>query len=294
MPWWDFFNFSLVETLIDDYDGSIYGAVFEYKLSNFCQNTPHVKVPPRYVIAFRGTILDSETWMSDVKLNFKISFNTLYRGSRSMHAIRAIRNVVDNHNHSAIWLAGHSLGAALVLLAGKTMTSLGYLLESYIFNPPISSIPLEQLPGGDMLKEMFQITKSVVKATVAIALTDLQVQEEDPKTASWIPYLYVNPADPICAGFIDYFKHKTFMSKIGASKIEKAGTGKSVRSLLVGITKGKSSSSDLSTEPLHLLPSASRYDCKQEQTYSVYDSSWTSSVVGARLYPEGKLGKLLH
>ncbi|CAH8272076.1 unnamed protein product [Arabidopsis lyrata] len=186
----------------------------------------------------------------------------------SMHAIRAIRNVVDKHNHSAIWLAGHSLGAALVLLAGKTMTRFGYFLESYIFNPPISSIPLEQLPGGDMLKGMFQITKSVVKATVAIALTDLHVQEEDPKTASWIPYLYVNSADPICAGFIDYFKRKTFMSKIGASKIEKAGSGKSVRCLLLE-RKGKSSSSDLSTEPLHLLPSADMIVNKNKPTTSM-------------------------
>ncbi|EFH48359.1 hypothetical protein ARALYDRAFT_910448 [Arabidopsis lyrata subsp. lyrata] len=226
MPWWDFFNFSLVETLIDDYDGSIYGAVI-------------------------WTLI-----------------NTLHHGSRSMHAIRAIRNVVDKHNHSAIWLAGHSLGAALVLLAGKTMTRFGYFLESYIFNPPISSIPLEQLPGGDMLKGMFQITKSVVKATVAIALTDLHVQEEDPKTASWIPYLYVNSADPICAGFIDYFKRKTFMSKIGASKIEKAGSGKSVRCLLLE-RKGKSSSSDLSTEPLHLLPSADMIVNKNKPTTSM-------------------------
>ncbi|KAG7556315.1 Alpha/Beta hydrolase fold [Arabidopsis suecica] len=265
MPWWDFFNFSLVETLIDDYDGSIYGAVFEYKLSNLCQNNSHVKVPPRYVIAFRGTILESETWMTDVKHNLKFSFNTLHEGGRSLQAIRAIRDMVEKHNHSAIWLAGHSLGAALVLLAGKTMTSFGFLLESYIFNPPISCIPLEQLPGGKKIKGVFQFTKTVVKATVAMVLTDLQVQEDDPKTASWIPYLYVNPADPICAGYIDYFKHKTFMSKIGASKIEKAGAGKSVRSLLMG----KSSSSDLSTEPLHLLPSADMIVNKNKPTKSM-------------------------
>ncbi|KAG7551728.1 Fungal lipase-like domain [Arabidopsis thaliana x Arabidopsis arenosa] len=265
MPWWDFFNFSLVETLIDDYDCSIYGAVFEYKLSNLCQNTSHVKAPPRYVIAFRGTILESETWMTDVKHNLKFSFNTLHEGGRSLQAIRAIRDMVEKHNHSAIWLAGHSLGAALALLAGKTMTSFGFLLESYIFNPPISCIPLEQLPGGKKIKGVFQFTKTVVKATVAMVLTDLQVQEDDPKTASWIPYLYVNPADPICAGYIDYFKHKTFMSKIGASKIEKAGAGKSVRSLLMG----KSSSSDLSTEPLHLLPSADMIVNKNKPTKSM-------------------------
>ncbi|AED93272.1 unnamed protein product [Arabidopsis thaliana] len=300
MPWWDFFNFSLVETLIDDYDSSIYGAVFEYKLSNLCQNTSHAKAPPRYVIAFRGTILESDTWMTDVKHNLKFSFNTLHEGGRSLQAIRAIRSMVDKHSEAAIWLAGHSLGAALVLLAGKTMTSFGFLLESYIFNPPISCIPLEQLPGGKKIKGVFQFTKTVVKATVAMVLTDLQVQEDDPKTASWIPYLYVNPADPICAGYIDYFRHKTFMSEIGASHIERIGAGKSVRSLLMG----KSSSSDLSTEPLHLLPSADMIVNKNKPTKvmtahglhqwwerdSAMRENWESCCI--RPYPDGKLEQL--
>ncbi|EFH48358.1 hypothetical protein ARALYDRAFT_910447 [Arabidopsis lyrata subsp. lyrata] len=94
------------------------------------------------------------------------------------------------------------------------------------------------------------------------------VQEDDPNKASWIPYLYVDPADPICAGYIDYLKHKKFMSKIGASKIEKAGSGKSVRCLLLE-RKGKSSSSDLSTEPLHLLPSADMIVNKNKPTTSM-------------------------
>ncbi|CAD5332538.1 unnamed protein product [Arabidopsis thaliana] len=300
-PWWEFFHFTLLETLIDD-DSSIYGAIFEYQLYHLYQNTPHVKVP-RYVIAFRGTVLKGKTWKFDLKLDLKCIFNTLHQGGRSMYAINVIRRMVDKHNHSAIWLAGHSLGAALVLLAGKTMRISGFLLESYIFNPPISSIPLEQLPGGDIIKGLFQITKSVVKATVAMALTDLQVPKDDPKTASWIPYLYVNPADPICAGYIDYFRHKTFMSEIGASHIERIGARKSVRSLLVG-RRGKLSPSDLSSEPLHLLPSADMTVNKNKPTKSTTahglhqwwerDSTlrenWESCCI--RPCPEGKLEQL--
>ncbi|KAG7551723.1 Fungal lipase-like domain [Arabidopsis thaliana x Arabidopsis arenosa] len=300
-PWWEFFHFTLLETLLDD-DSSIYGAIFEYELYNVYENTPNVKVP-RYVIAFRGTVLKGKTWKFDLKLDLKCIFNTLHQGGRSMYALNAVRRMVDNHNHSAIWLAGHSLGAALVLLAGKTMTRVGFLLESYIFNPPISSIPLEQLPGGDIIKGVFQIAKSVVKATVAMALTDLQVPQDDPKTASWIPYLYVNPADPICAGYIDYFRHKTFMSEIGASHIERTGARKSVRSLLVG-RKGKTLSSDLSSEPLHLLPSADMTVNKNKPTKSTtahglhqwwerdstLRANWESCCI--RPYPEGKLEQL--
>ncbi|EOA22848.1 hypothetical protein CARUB_v10003578mg [Capsella rubella] len=300
-PWWEFFNFTLLETLIDD-DGAIYGAVFEYNLYNLYQNTPNVKVP-HHVIAFRGTVLKGKTWKSDMKLNLKFSFNNLHHGGRSLHAVKAIRSMVEKHSESAIWLAGHSLGAALVLLAGKTMTSVGYLLESYIFNPPISTIPLEQLPGGDKIRGVFQIAKTVVKATVAMALADHQLKEDDPRTASWIPYLYVNPADPICAGYIDYFKHKTFMSEIGAGLIERTGARQSVRSLLVG-RKEKASMSDLSKEPLHLLPSADMTVNKNKPTKSTSahglhqwwerDSSlrenWESCCI--RPYPEDKLEQL--
>ncbi|XP_010421239.1 PREDICTED: GDSL esterase/lipase At4g10955 [Camelina sativa] len=265
-PWWEFFNFELMYTLTDD-DGSIYGAVFEYKSYSVYQNSPHVKVP-HYVMAFRGTVLKKRTWEFDLKLDLQCIFNTLHQGGRSRHAVQAVRSMVDKHSQKDVWLAGHSLGAALVLLAGKTMTSVGFFLESYIFNPPISSIPLEQLPGGHYLKDVFQTAKSVVKGTIAMTLTHLlQGQEEyNTKTASWIPNLYVNPKDPICAGYIDYFRHRDFMSEIGAGQIERFGARNSVRSLLVGIIRR--SPSDLSKEPLHLLLSADMTVNKNEPTKS--------------------------
>ncbi|KAG7603291.1 Fungal lipase-like domain [Arabidopsis thaliana x Arabidopsis arenosa] len=269
--WWEFFHFTLLETLIDD-DRSIYGAIFEYDHYNLYQNTPNLKLPPHYVIAFRGTVLKGETWMPDVKLDIRCILDNLHQGPRTIHAIQAIRAMIDKHSESAIWLAGHSLGAALVLLAGKTMKISGFLLESYIFNPPIISIPLEQLPGGVLLKGVFRITESLVKATattVTMALTDQRVQE-DSKTALWIPYLYVNPADPICAGYIDYFKHKTFMSKIGASIIEKTGSRSSFRHPWTRrIGTSSSQLSDLSMEPLHLLPSADMTVNKNKSTSSM-------------------------
>ncbi|VVB17372.1 unnamed protein product [Arabis nemorensis] len=279
---------------------SIYGAVFEYERYNLHQDTPHLKAPPRYVIAFRGTILESETILSDMKLNFRIFFNILPGGRRFMHAIQTIHTMVVRHSEPVIWLAGHSLGAALALLAGKTMIrDFGFFLEAHIFNPLVVSFPLEQLPGSKMLKGVFRITRSVIKTTVATVLKDVKIQEDDP---SWIPCLYVNPADPICSEYIGYFKHKIFMSKIGASQIEKTGARTSVRSLLVG----RKGTSDSSTEPLHLLPSADMTINKNKPTESktahglhqwweqdsVLRANWESCCI--RPYSEGKSGKLLN
>lgn len=175
-PWWDFLHFTLLETLIDK-KSSIYGAVFEYELYNLHQDTPHLKAPPRYVIAFRGTILEPETLLSDGKHNLRCFFNRLHRGNRFILAEQAIHTMVVKHSKPAtIWLTGHSLGAALALLAGKTMiTKFNFFLEAHIFNPPILSFPLEQLLGNNMLKGVIRITENVIKATVATVFKDLQV-----------------------------------------------------------------------------------------------------------------------
>ncbi|KAE8733869.1 GDSL esterase/lipase [Hibiscus syriacus] len=70
------------------------------------------------------------------------------------------------------------------------------------------------------------------------------LQPDGPFTllCKWVPYLFVNPADPICSGYIGYFKHRKKMEEIQAGKIERIAT---LNSLL------KSDS-----EPLHLILSA--------------------------------------
>ncbi|CAN8265012.1 unnamed protein product [Cochlearia groenlandica] len=252
-PWFDFFHFTLLETLIDQHDSSIYGAIFEYKLNHLYQNAPHLKYVPRYVIAFRGTNLGPETRICDVKLDIRCFFNCLDKGARFLHAVEAIRTMVAKHKN--IWLAGHSLGAGLALLAGKTMIKDNVFLETYIYNPPISSMPLEKIIKSRKLKGIIRIAESVVKGTLALVLKELMEQQDDPKTALWIPYIYVNPFDIICSEYIGYFKHKTYMCKIGASEIETHSSKYSVRSRLSEIRK-KGKSSVKSTEPIHHLSAA--------------------------------------
>ncbi|CAL9231386.1 unnamed protein product [Arabidopsis halleri] len=115
-----------------------------------------------------------------------------------------------------------------------------------------------------------------------------------------IPYIYVNPADPICAGYIDYFRHKTFMSKIGASKIEKTGSRHSFRTQWKRGIGTSSPLSDLSMEPLHLLQSAvmtvnKNKSCSSMVAHglhqwweqdSVLRKNWKSCLI--RPDPEGK------
>ncbi|CAH8272072.1 unnamed protein product [Arabidopsis lyrata] len=165
-PWWKSFNFTLVEseTLYDARDGSIYGAVFQ-NVINY-ENTPDSIVPPRYVIALRGTA----PTMNDVLHNIRVPFETLHHGDRSKHGIEEIRSFVAKHGNTAVWIAGHSLGAGLALLAGKNMAMSGLPVEAYIFNPPISLIPIEQYGYNHTLNCVYRFTRDIFKAGIAKVL----------------------------------------------------------------------------------------------------------------------------
>ncbi|KAL0746811.1 hypothetical protein Bca101_028815 [Brassica carinata] len=244
-PWWESFGFSLDEPLINEDDNSIYGAVFKYKND---QNIPHSGLPPSYVIAFRGTMLKFKTWRHDLEEDLRCLFNNLSNGTRFKHAIQTIETVLQKHSTEtiSIWLTGHSLGAGIALLAGKTMTKRGFPLDTYVFSPPISSIPLEKLPGIDVVKHVFRIAECVFKVTLA-ALFDLPTQVDDRRIAAWTPYVYVNPSDIVCAEYIGLLKHKNVMADFGLSEFEILGAGISIRSLVFGADIG---------EPIQLLSSA--------------------------------------
>ncbi|PPD79064.1 hypothetical protein GOBAR_DD24005 [Gossypium barbadense] len=221
--WWEFFNFQLFHILVDDVDNSIFGAIFQSK--------------PCLVIS---------SWTSSVSA---IDFMKALVLQQAMQAAESLFSVYRN---SSIWLTGHSLGSAISLLIGKNMTKMGYNVEAYLFNPPFLSAPVEGIKS-ERLKHGIRFTSSVVKAGLAFAVKgrNLRHEQNDPFTSlsSWRPYLFVNPSDLICSGYIGYFEHRKKMEEIGAGKIERVAT--QVGSLLSGSGLQRSES-----EPLHLIPSA--------------------------------------
>ncbi|CAH8334367.1 unnamed protein product [Eruca vesicaria subsp. sativa] len=237
--WWESFDFSLAEPLINKDDNSIYGAVFEYK--NYQKNIPHSGKPPSHVIAFRGTMLKFKTWYKDLKQDIRCLFNNLNKGSRCKHATQTIETVLKKHSTDekvSVWLAGHSLGAGIALLAAKTMTKRGFPLETYAFNPPNSSLPLEKLSDIDVFKRVFRFSESFFKGTIAV-FSHNKTQQHDPRLAAWTPYVYVNPSDIVCAEYVGDVKHKNFMVDFGLGKIESVGAGISLRSLIFGIERAE-------------------------------------------------------
>ncbi|KAJ0753107.1 putative fungal lipase-like domain, alpha/Beta hydrolase [Helianthus annuus] len=250
-PWWERFHFQLNHVLVDDSDLSFFGAIYELKYAHpfFYQSSP---LPPRYVIAFRGTISRSLTRSEDMRLNLKCVFDNLEQSPRFRTAFEAISKAVANVGARSVWLAGHSLGASIAMLAGRNMAKSRSQLETYLFNPPFISVPLEKMLPNQTLKHGVRIAGSLVTAGIATAMKGKNKgPEEDPFVvlSEWMPNMFVNPSDPICAEYIGYFQHRDKMERMGVGKIERIATKYSIGSLVSGAI-GKDS------EPVHLLPTA--------------------------------------
>ena len=256
-PWWTFFHFQLLSSLVDDVDSSIFGAIFEFKPpSSLCDDTSYRS--PRYVIAFRGTLTKQDSVSRDIALDIRFIRQGLHQTSRSDIAIRAVQDMVATAGDSNVWLTGHSLGSAMALHAGKTMAKNGMFIESFLFNPPFTSAPIERIKD-ERVKHGIRIASSVLTAGITLAVKSKKKQQQQQKDlpvdpfaalAAWVPCLFVNPCDHICSEYIGYFEHRRKMEEIGAGVIERLATQNSLGGLLISAF-GKES------EPLHLIPSAS-------------------------------------
>ena len=250
-PWWERFHFQLNHVLVDNSDLSFFGAIYELKYAHpfFYQSPPY---PPQFVIAFRGTITKTLTRSRDMKLNLKCLFDKLEQSSRFRTAFEAVSNTVSNVGPMNVWLAGHSLGASIALLAGRNMAKSRLQLETYLFNPPFFSVPVEKLIKNETIRHGVRIVGSLMTAGIASVMKLKHDDHEDDPfivLSEWTPYMFVNPSDPISAEYIGYFQHRERMEDIGKEKIARIATRHSIGSLISG-AMGRDS------EAFHILPTA--------------------------------------
>ncbi|KAI3458013.1 hypothetical protein Pfo_014676 [Paulownia fortunei] len=200
-PWWEFFNFRLNQVLVDDHDLSYFGAIYEfpYPYPNYAGQRP-----PQYVIAFRGTINKSSSRAEDLKLNLNCMINNLQDSRRFHIGMESARSIVSRAGPGNVWLTGHSIGSSTALLIGRNMAeNMGAHLETYLFNPPFTSPPIERIKN-EKVKLGLRFANSVLTAGLAVAANGGRTpksQENDPFAvlSSWIPYLFLNQSDMICS-----------------------------------------------------------------------------------------------
>ncbi|KAL3738328.1 hypothetical protein ACJRO7_019800 [Eucalyptus globulus] len=249
-PWWETFGFQLKRILVEKADSSIFGAIFEYKPPPSSCN--HSADGPRFVVAFRGTLIEDESFVQDIQMDLQFFRNELHSSSRCETAMQAVENLVATAGDSRVWLAGHSLGSAIALLAGKNMAKKGLKLESFLFNPPYVSAPIESIKS-QKLKRAIQV--GICAATFVGALANRSVEELSQSTDSfaalsrWVPRLFVNEVDYVSSGYISYFERQAGMQNMGARAIQRVASQHTLGSLFL-------SENGTQAEPLHLIPSA--------------------------------------
>ncbi|CAM0903010.1 unnamed protein product [Alopecurus aequalis] len=250
-PWWESFHFRLVNVLKEESfrlkcDKLIFGAIYEHVPPEGERRHPSA---PQYIVAFRGTMLPHPKAMHDVLLDLKIIVNTLQYSKRSQRAHRAVDTLLATIDSSAVWLAGHSLGASLALEVGRTMMAeQGLSLPTFLFNPPhvSSAAAINKMLPSEALRRELHATSAFVKARLGLVLSPHRKRMEElfERLSSWAPNLYVHDSDLICQGFVDYFEQRQQLEERCRS-----ATTLSYRDMLFSVL-GKEK------ERPHLLPSA--------------------------------------
>ncbi|GLJ35276.1 hypothetical protein SUGI_0709870 [Cryptomeria japonica] len=250
--WWSFFSFKLLHPLLDRSDGSIFGAVYKWskKAAGVRFQPPGV---PKIVVALRGTVAKAESVVRDLRLDFNIFTNELHRSCRFHCTLDAVKASVHKHGSESVWIAGHSLGAAMGMLAGRKMAEEEQqFLQTHLFNPPFILPPVERIKN-EKIKSGFHIARSLVTAGLSMTLLDSRARAESQKTFSalrlWVPCLYVNRQDYVSSGYVGYFANQQVMHEMGAGGIAELAARHSISEMLLSAFGKKSKAG-------HLIPCA--------------------------------------
>ncbi|KAI3795430.1 hypothetical protein L1987_38084 [Smallanthus sonchifolius] len=207
--WFIPFKYKLSKTLIDERDGSIYGAILEWDrtaaLSDFILIRP--SCAPRAVLALRGTLLKGPTLRRDIEDDLRfLAWESLKGSVRFDGALRALKSISDAYGSNNIAVAGHSLGAGFALQIGKSLAKQGLFVETHLFNPPSVSLAMSLKNMGERAVVVWQKVKSMVGSYGGVADENGGGSGGggDPIAFNkWVPHLYVNNSDYICCYYTD-------------------------------------------------------------------------------------------
>ncbi|KAJ6736053.1 ALPHA/BETA-HYDROLASES SUPERFAMILY PROTEIN [Salix viminalis] len=221
--WWRSFKYKLTQTLIDERDGSIFGAVLEWDRTAALADMVLIRPSgaPKAVLALRGTILKGPTIRRDIEDDLRfLAWESLKGSVRFKVALEALRSVAEMYGSSNVCVAGHSLGAGFALQVGKALAKEGMFVEAHLFNPPSVSMAMSLRNMGERAGFAWKRFKSMLPSSSETqAITDDDREKANTaglrnwipllglKTSmglkNWVPNLYVNNSDYICCSYTD-------------------------------------------------------------------------------------------
>ncbi|XP_058782369.1 GDSL esterase/lipase At4g10955-like [Vicia villosa] len=219
--WWIPFKYKLTKTLIDERDGSIFGAILEWDRSAAMSDLVLIRPSgaPKAVLALRGTLLKSLTMRRDIEDDLRfLAWESLKGSVRFKVAFDTLKAVSDAYGSSNVCVAGHSLGAGFALQVGKSLAKDGIYVETHLFNPPSVSLAMSLRNIGEKAELAWRRIKSMIPSRNEEAnninsnenninkknwmmpwLTNLK--NNGFGVGKWVPHLYVNNSDYICCSY---------------------------------------------------------------------------------------------
>ncbi|KAG5001904.1 hypothetical protein JHK87_022976 [Glycine soja] len=224
--WWIPFKYKLTQTLIDERDGSIFGAILEWDRSAAMADLVLLRPSgaPKAVLALRGTLLKSPTMRRDIEDDLRfLAWESLKGSVRFKVALEVLKSVSDTYGSSNVCIAGHSLGAGFALQVGKALAKEGIYVETHLFNPPSVSLAMSLRNIGEKAELVWKRLKSMLPSS---SNEEAQAGNDGDKSLSiglkswiprlsssfknagfgvgkWVPHLYVNNSDYICCSYTD-------------------------------------------------------------------------------------------
>lgn len=203
--WWIPFKYKLSRTLIDERDGSIFGALLEWDqasaLADFILVRP--SRAPKAILAIRGTLLKSLTIRRDIEDDLRfLAWESLKGSVRFNVALEALRLAAKRYGSSNVCVAGHSLGAGFALQVGKALAKDGVYVDAHLFNPPSYSVAMSLRNIGEKAGFVWKRLRSMLPYSETQAITE--VGEYGPAgLQKWVPHLYVNNGDYVCCHYTE-------------------------------------------------------------------------------------------
>ncbi|KAK8507760.1 hypothetical protein V6N13_140504 [Hibiscus sabdariffa] len=221
--WWMTFKYKLTQTLIDERDRSIFGAVLEWDqsaaLADFVLIRP--SGAPKAVLVLRGTLLKGPTIRRDIEDDLRfLAWESLKGSVRFKGAFVALKAVAERYGSSNVCIAGHSLGAGFALQVGKALAKEGIYVDAHLFNPPSVSLAMSLRNIGEKAGFAWKRLKSMLPSSsepqasgdeeikhnslgLKNWLGHIYGEKASVGLKQWVPHLYVNNSDYICCHYTD-------------------------------------------------------------------------------------------
>ncbi|XP_027931416.1 GDSL esterase/lipase At4g10955-like [Vigna unguiculata] len=225
--WWIPFKYKLTQTLIDERDGSIFGAILEWDRAAAMADLVLMRPSgaPKAVLALRGTLLKSPTMRRDIEDDLRfLAWESLKGSVRFKVALEVLKSVSDTYGSSNVCIAGHSLGAGFALQVGKALAKEGIYVETHLFNPPSVSVAMSLRNIGEKAELVWKRLRSMLPSSSSVEegegignggekSVSVGLKSWIPRLSSfknggfgvgkWVPHLYVNNSDYICCSYTD-------------------------------------------------------------------------------------------